>query len=369
MKRLLTLIASVLALASCSGYVDYTDPDNVPEGVLRIFADKTEIAADGTETVTFTVKFGSKDVSKDADMNLIRVVGDDETSMKPGVNVFTTTAPAEYRFKARYYSGSAHYTDNEVVVVARSVSQSVGQKNYFRKLWGMQFTAVSCTYCPELTTSLKNVMTANPDKIVLTSFHVMFNEATLLDPMRLAINEDFRGLVKHSDGLPLFAFNMVKDKDAIVDEQDKIEAALAGYGSGSATCGLALETSYDSASGNVTVTGKVTSNVAQSLRYHILLVEDGIEYTQAGADGIYVHNRVVRDVLADNKWGDALNQSLPVEEGVEVSVTRTMKVAKEWNADRMRVVFAVLEPQGDAFICGNINECALGASVDYIYND
>ena len=369
MKKLLTVLASVLAIASCSGNVDYNDPDNVPEGVLRIFADKTEIAADGAEIVTFTVKFGSKDVSEDANMNLIRIVGDDEVTMKPGVNVFTTTAPAEYLFKARYYSGSAHYTDNEVAVVARSASQSVGQKNYFRKLWGMQFTAVSCTYCPELTASLKNVMTANPDKIVLTSFHVMFDEATLPDPMRLTINEDFRDLVKHSEGLPLFAFNIVKDKDAIVDEQEKIEAALMGYGSGSATCGLAVETSYDSASGNLTVTGKVTSNVAQQLRYHILLVEDGIEYTQAGAEGVYVHNCVVREVLADNKWGDALNQSIPVEVGVEVPVTRTLKVADDWNADMMRVVFAVLEPQGDTFICGNINECALGASVDYIYND
>ena len=369
MKKILTIIASVLALASCRGYVDYNDPDNVPEGVLRIFADKTEIAADGVETVTFTVKFGSKDVSKDANMNLIRIVGDDELTMKPGVNTFSTTAPAEYRFKARFYSGSANYTDNEVVVEAKSASQSVGKKNYFRKLWGMQFTAVSCTYCPELTASLKNVMNANPGKVVLTSFHVMFDETTLPDPMRLTINEDFRDLVKHSDGLPLFAFNMVKDNDAIVDEQDKIEAALAGYGSGSATCGLALQTSYDAASGNITVTGKVTSNVAQQLRYHILLVEDGVEYTQAGVTGTYVHNCVVRDVLADNKWGDALNQSLKVEEGVEVSVTRSMKVEKAWKADKMRVVFAVLEPKGDAFVCANINECALGASVDYIYND
>ena len=369
MRKLFTIIASVLALASCKGNVDYNDPDNVPEGVLRIFADKKEIAADGEQIVTFTVKFGSKDVSKDVNMNLIRVVGDDELTMKPGLNTFTTNAPAEYRFKARYYSGSAYYTDNEVVVVAKSASQSVGQKNYFRKLWGMQFTAVSCTYCPELTASLKNVMTANQGKIVLTSFHVMFDESTLADPMRLTINEDFRALVKHSEGLPLFAFNMLKNDSPIVDEQEKIETALSGYGNGSATCGVAINTAYDAASGSLTFTGKVTSNIAQTLRYHILLIEDGIEYTQAGVTGSYVHNCVVRDVIADNKWGDKLNQSLPVEVGVEVSVNRTISIDKTWNPDRMRVVFAVLEPYGDAFICANINECALGASVDYIYID
>ena len=370
MKKLLTAIVSVLALASCSGYVDYDDPDNVPEGVLRIFADKTEIAADGEQTVTFTVKFGSKDVSKDANMNLIRVVGEDELTMKPGVNTFSTTTPAEYRFKARFYSGSANYTDNEVVVTAKSASQSIGQKNYFRKLWGMQFTAVSCTYCPDLTASLKQVMSEYPGLIVLTSFHVAFDETTLPDPMRLAINEDFRNLVKHGSGLPLFAFNMVKDAYAIVSELDKIKSAVEDYHTkGSATCGVALSTEYDSASRILSVTGKVTSNVSESLRYHIILVEDDLEYTQAGVTGSYMHNNVVRDVLADNKWGDALNSSIAVEEGVEVTVTRTVQIAKDWNPDNMRVVFAVLVPNANSYVCGNVNVCALGESIDYLYNE
>ena len=60
---------TVLAVAACSGTVD---PDagasgnpmeEVPEGVLRIFADKTEILADGNEEVSFTVMFGKEDVS------------------------------------------------------------------------------------------------------------------------------------------------------------------------------------------------------------------------------------------------------------------------------------------------------------------
>ena len=367
MTRFAYILASVLAVIGCSGTVDPNDPDNVPEGVLRIFADKTQISADGQQTVTFTVKFGSKDVSNDPNMTITCIAADEEVTMRPGVNTFSTAAPAEYRFKARYYSGSAYYTDNEVVVKAKSVSESVGQKDYFRKLWGMQFTAVSCTYCPRLTASLKNVMAANPDRIVLTAFHVAFNESMMPDPMRLDINEDFRGLVKHGDGLPLFAFNMVRDAQGIVDEQSRIEEVFSGYDT-SATCGVAVSTSYDNSAREVTVTGKVTSNVAEPLRYHLLLIEDGVEYSQAGADGTYVHNCVVRDVLAGNKWGDKLNSSIALEEGVEVTVTKTMKIDTAWNPDNMRVVFAVLKPSEDVFVCANVNECALGASVDYIYN-
>jgi hypothetical protein len=367
MRKFAYIIAALILAVSCHGTIDTNDSLSVPEGVLRIFADKTEILSDGSEQVTFTVKFGSKDVSRDPDMSITRIAGNAEQTLKPGVNTFSTTAPAEYRFKARYYSSGAHYSDNEVVVVAKSVSQSVGQKNYFRKLWGMQFTAVSCTYCPRLSASLKNVMSANPGRIVLSAFHVKFNENAMPDPMRLEMNEDFRGILKHDEGLPLFAFNMVKNQTAIVDEQAKVEEALAGYSS-SASCGVALSTSYDSASRSLSVTGKVTSNVAEPLRYHVILVEDGLEYTQAGADGLYVHDNVVRSILATNKWGDALNSSVALEEGVEVTVTRTMTVDSNWNAENMRVIFAVLSQKENTYVCANVNECALGASVDYIYN-
>ena len=368
MRKLAYIISALALMVSCHGTIDPNDPSYVPEGVLRIFADMTEIKADGKQEVTFTVMFGSKDVSRDSDMRISWVIDGEPKTLKPGVNTFSTTAPAEYHFTARYDYGQGYSSDNEVVVVVKSVSQGVGQKHYYRKLWGMQFTAVSCTYCPRLTASLKNVMAANPGRVVLSAFHVKFNEQVMPDPMRLDVNEDFRSLVKHDEGLPLFAFNMVKDQVKIVDEQFRIEDAMKGY-STSATCGVAISTSYDSATRNLSVTGKVTSNVAESLRYHIILVEDGLEYSQAGEEGTYVHNNVVRSVLASNKWGDELNGGVALEEGVEVTVTRQKELSSDWKPENMRVIFAVLNPQENTYICGNVNECALGASVDYIYNE
>ena len=363
----ISLLACIVSLLSCRGTVDYNDPDNVPEGVLRIFADKTTIKADGQQTVTFTVKFGSKDVSADKNMNLIYVVGGEEIMMKPGQNSFTAVAPADYVFKARYYSGKAYYTDNEVVVKAVAVSEGVGQKDYYQKLWGMQFTAVSCSYCPLLTAALKGVMSDDPDKIVLTAFHVAFQEDVMPDPMRLDINEEFRSIVKDTEGLPLFAFNLKKPGDPIVSEKDKILSEMAVLLSDNpATCGIALYAQCQET--EVTVTARVTSNVAERLRYHMLLVEDGIEYSQLGADSDYIHDNVVRAVVSTNKWGEKLNSGLPVEEGVEVSVSRTVKLEKDWNPEKMRVVFAVISQIGDSFICNNVNECAFDSSVDYIYN-
>ena len=368
MRRLVYILTILVLAVSCHGNIDPDDPSYVPEGVLRIFADRTQILVDGEQQVTFTVKFGSRDVSRDPDMSITRITGDKELTLRPGTNTFSTTAPAEYRFKARYVSGGEHYSDNEVIVTAESVSQGVGHKDYYRRLWGMQFTAVSCTYCTRLVASLKNVMAANPGRIVLSAFHVRFNESVMPDPMRLEVNEEFRSELKHGEGLPLFAFNMVRNEVGIVDEQVKIEEALAGYPT-SAICGVAISTAYDGQTRSLSVEGKVTSNVAESFRYHVILVEDGLEYSQAGEEGTYIHNNVVRSVLATNKWGKALNASVALEEGVEVSVTENIRLDSSWNPENMRVIFAVLNEQGDTYVCANVNECAVGASVDYIYNE
>ena len=56
------LCAVLTAFASCGAPAD-TDVEVVPDGVLKIFADKTDIAADGSDCVTFSVMFGSEDVS------------------------------------------------------------------------------------------------------------------------------------------------------------------------------------------------------------------------------------------------------------------------------------------------------------------
>ena len=362
----------MVGLSSCRGNVDYDDPFYVPEGVLRIFADKSTIDADGQDVVTFTVKFGSKDVSTDSNMNLIRVVNGTETTLKPGLNTFSTPAAAEYKFKARYYSSGACYSDNEVVVNAVPVDEGVGQKDYYQKLWGMQFTAVSCEYCPMLAASLKKVRSSYPERIVQTAFHVAFAEDMMTDPMRLDINESFRNIVQHGTGLPLFAFNMMKSEINIVSEEDlireRMQIVMSEY---PAQCGVRIHTLYDHAGRTLTVTAGVTSNVRTEYWYHIILVEDGVEHAQAGVEGVYVHDNVVRSVLSGNCYGDRLNSGVALREGVEVTVSRQMTVSAGWDTDKMRVVVAALSSpdEGKTIICNNINECAVGSSVDYKYND
>lgn len=127
-KYLLLSVAAVV-LAACSGTIDpeagnddnlpQEDPKTqVPEGVLRIFADKTQIAADGNEEVTFTVMYGSEDVSNAKTLQLIRKFNGSEKYMAYGANKFTTTTAGTYEFSAKYYYAGNNYTDNSVTIPA-----------------------------------------------------------------------------------------------------------------------------------------------------------------------------------------------------------------------------------------------------------
>ena len=55
MKALFRLMVAMTFVAGLSSSCGVDNPEVVPEGTLRIFADKTEISADGVDQVTFKV--------------------------------------------------------------------------------------------------------------------------------------------------------------------------------------------------------------------------------------------------------------------------------------------------------------------------
>lgn len=352
--------AAVLSFASCEEPVP-DQPEVVPEGVLRIFSDKTEIAADGADKVTFRVMFGSEDVSSKNTMHLIREADGKKVDMAAGANVFGTTAPGTYRFTAYLYSGGEHVSENEIVVTASPVA---GEKEYVRKVLGEQYTSVGCVNCPSLSANIKQIQKDMPGVLVPVSFHMDFSSTP--DPMTVDATAAF--MKYHGfQGLPYFNLDFHKSSgvDTFVSTMtDAIEEEIRNY---PATCGIAIETSYDAASGEAMIKTRITSNVAVRHKYHVFLLEDGLDHSQMGADLSYVHDNVVRKMLAPDITGYNMNGKQAFVPGVEVSVENYADISPEWNPDNMRVVVAALtSSDGEkTWTCCNVNECRLGESVDY----
>lgn len=379
MKRLFRYMLfafAAAAFASCSGNIDPEngggteepdEPEVVPEGVLRIFADKNEIAADGNEEVTFTVMFGSEDVSNAKTLQLIRRFNGEEKYMAYGANKFSTVTPGEYTFTAKYYYGGNNITDNSVTVEAKQFF-SGEEKNYMQRVLGVYFTSTGCTSCPTATKGIKDVQDANPGVISVAAFHS--HMGVISDPMTIPETAEFNSALGGFGGLPRLFWNMRRqesDKELIGPSfKESFEEEIAAY---TPNCGVAVETSYspDSSAPKLTVTAGITSNLPSVYRYIIFLVEDGIVGEQSGEKN-YTHNNVVRDVLTGAS-GDKINDNLPLSVGVEVKASKTVTLSKDWNVDNMRVIVAALtsEDGGYNWIVNNVNECKVGESVSYLY--
>lgn len=374
--NILFMAIAAFAFMSCSGNVD-TEGDageyGVPDGVLRIFADKDEILADGTDKVTFTVVYGSSDVSQMSGMRISADMNGTVTELGKGVNVFTSLVPGEYVFTATYDYGGEKRTDNSVKVRVRPSGDQISS-GYRQKMIAMQFTSVGCVNCPILASAIKNVQADRPGRLIPVAFHMDYD---IEDPMTISMNSRFYSKVSGRDdysiGLPMFALNFRQSSEHIVNEYAKIVAEIDHQAElYPAVCGVAVGTSYDEASRKVTVNAMFKSDMAVDARYHIFLVEDGYEYYQAGSEkDTYVHDNVLRYISSDNVLGSKLEQGKVLEPGKEYSVTKTVKLENEWEVSRMRVVVAMLisDDGGEIYCSNNANECAIGESVDYLYEN
>ncbi|MBQ8421580.1 MAG: Omp28-related outer membrane protein [Bacteroidales bacterium] len=371
-KRIYTYFAAALAaigLCACEGTADGGDTgsdgvNDVPEGVLRIFADKTEIVADGNDKVTFTVMYGSQDVSTEKTLQLKREFDGSSRYMAYGANGFTTTTAGTYTFTAEYYYAGKKYSDNSVEIVAAPYFSGEA-RNYEQRVLGVYFTSTGCTSCPSASNGIRMLQEADPGKISVVAFHS--DLGSIADPMTIPETALFNSALGGFDGLPRLFWNMRKGTTLIGPTfTESYQEELAAY---EPNCGVAVETSIDEAGRTLDVNVMITSNLPSVYRYIVFLVEDGIVADQTG-DADYVHDNVVRSVLT-KPTGDKINDNLPLNVGVEAEASETVTIPDGWNVQNMRVVAAALtsEDGGYNWTVNNVNECRAGDSVSYIYSE
>ncbi len=355
--------ANVCQVGQSAPYATVDYFDGLPEDKLTITADKSTIKADGSDAVTFTVKYGAEDVSNARTMNIIRTLNGEEMELKAGANSFTTTVPGTYTFRARYYKGGDIFSES-VTVTATDATAS-GTTNFRHKLLGMQFTSVGCPNCPTLSTVIKTIEAEQPNRLVPVSFHLDYN---ITDPMKVAIGDTYYKTLK-GNGLPMFYLDL-RDGEEMTSNKSVIESEMARIVENyKPTCGVAITTNYDATTSQLTITPRIKSNIASSYRYLIMLVEDGIEATQYGVNGNYTHNNVVRAVLSDNIYGARFNNGKQLEAGVDTPLSKavTTTIKSNWKVENMRVVVSALSTfdGGTTYYCNNTNVCKLGESTDY----
>lgn len=340
-QKFLSVLSVLFALASCSGNVDDSG-----EGLVLV-ADKTEISADGKETVTFAVTMSGADVTADAD-----IISVADGSVLDGA-VFSTGAPGNYGFYAEYQGEIS-----ETVTITASGEVSAFKRNYCI----VEFTAQQCTFCPDGSDFLFGYFL--PERMagetaVVLAFH---SNSMGEDIFYIDGTEEMRSHFGSQD-LPSFVFDM-RDAGSRGILSSAFQTSKTEY---PAHCALSLSSELSSDGKTAEVAVGLTSSVNSSYRVALFVVEDRIQAgqdTPLGHEDDYVHRDVVRSVVTGSWQGDNFGE---LASGQEVTKEYTVQVDPSWNMDNVTVCAVAYDENGYA---NNCLSCGMdGGKEDYQFND
>jgi len=280
---LFSMISLGLILISCSKGGNNT-PNTPTTPPPQLSMNKTSIAADGWETVTFSAKDQSNnDITSSCQFYL--------GTVQLTSNTFFTTLPGTYAIKA-VRSGA------ESQSVSLTVSDP-GPSPFSKKILVEDYTGTWCGHCPRVGMPLETYVGSHPNAIVIANHgpssdpYTFSNHAILANYFQVTgypsayVNRDFKW----------------NENIAQLDQAANKRAPL----------GIAFQTTVTGNTISGTAKVKYDVNTSVGLKLVLYLLEDGKVYPQVNynyfslPDPItnYVHNNILRKTITD-LYGDIL---------------------------------------------------------------
>lgn len=323
-------IVASLAMVACSG----TAADG--EATLTLKASKSSIDANGRDVVTFSVTSSGLDVTRDAEVRCIT------TSQMVTETGFTTSEPNTYVFEASY----GDLVSEQVSVTANEVKKS----EFVRKVCLMEFTAISCTFCPEGYRRIETVLEQYPEQLYLLSMHPESFSNTN-DPLGIPQTAELEKAYKIGN----YPYTLIDMRESAEANSKNIgEALQRSFYEYPAHCGVAVSSVLNESERKAQITVKLHSEKEAGYRIALYVVEDNIISRQLDA-GIwrddYVHHKVARSIVGDNVYGEKLEKILSGEEAVK---TWDISLDQSWNIDNLYIYALAIDEDGTV---NNMNAC------------
>jgi hypothetical protein len=353
-QHLLIASLATFAMVACE-----TPGGVTPDGTYTIEVDKTVIEANGEDVATFVVKDSAgNDLTADEEMlsKIYFIDAVTEARLPRETRTFSSIRNGEYTF---YASVKGQKSSNTVTI---KVQNRKLYETFLQKVCLIQLTGTWCTNCPSMTAALNEFCAGEYGKnIVLTACH--FND-------KYAINVNGKDLA--SSLFLNFGFttgavpNLVYDMSYI--KGDRAQYAITSYiteilSKTPATCGVKISSANIDASGNVTIEAAVKADKDATYDLAWAVLADN-QNDASGNEPVY--NEVI--VAASNNFIKMGSDKVALTKGQEHTKTFTTKVTDYAAKDLKVVVFAHSNAHGAQMI-DNANECAMGGSVDYVYNE
>lgn len=330
LKAMGCCILASLAIVACSG----TAADG--EAVLTLKASKSSIDANGRDVVTFTVTSSGIDVTKEAE---VRCVTTGKVVTEVG---FTTSEPKTYVFEASY----GDLVSEQVSVSANEVKQS----EFVRKVCLMEFTSISCTFCPEGYRKISFVLEQYPEQLYLISMHPEDYNGTA-DPLGIPQTTELENKYK----VVSYPYTLLDMRETAEANSTKVREVLQrSFDEYPAHCGVAVSSVLNESERKAQVTVKLHSEKEADYRIALYVVEDDVISRQLDG-GVwydnYKHHKVARRIVGDNVNGEKLGKLL---DGEEIEKTWEISLDQSWNMDNLYIYALAIDEDGTV---NNMNAC------------
>ena len=341
-------VAAGVVLFSCSGNSGEED------GQVILEADKTSIVGNGTDAVSFTVRYGSADVTSEAE---IICENDGSVLDEP---VFASAAAGPYSFKAIYQDMESASVPVTVIEDTQNVPDEPTEPSMFvKKVCILEFTGQWCQQCPAGMQYLNFVIQMNYEDIAhVIAIHNASGGSdnyVLPEESNLGISDHF-GL----NGYPAAAIDM-RDVVYLNSDGGQLRGLLGTAADRHPRCGIGVRSSYSGQSSSAEVTVSLMPEVEQPYKLAVYVVEDNIKAQQAG-EGLYNHRHVARHVVSESFYGDNLGT---LSDGQETERTYTVSIDSAWNLDETYIYAVALDENGYAL---NMSFCPIkDGNAPYLY--
>ena len=319
-----------MPMLSCVGQKDD------PAQEVRLVADLTAINVTAGEQATFTVYSGAEDVTADAEIRNVT------TGTVLEGNIFAPTEEGEWSFVA-----TIDGEESEPLVITAIVIADKG-KDYYRRSLVLDFTGTWCVNCPKMEAAIEEAMEARPGRIVPVSVHCLSIDPMYVKPLsddlskRFEINNSCPSVVVDLDPESLF----FESSPALL--QSHIDRLLEARGP---AAGVRIESEVDGDRFSVKAEMRIVRDGDYTLS--ILELEDGIVAKQTGGSENHIHNNVLRS------WTECFSAT-----GMKEGDTGHATISKPLSGSPRFVALVIRNG-----IVDNVVTCALGASVDWQYEE
>lgn len=322
-----------------------------------------------------------RNVTTDASVYVI----EGSSSTKVGGGEFEIEETGTYQFWASYGTENTK-ADALLSVVAVSdmpavpADEAPASKDFKRRALVIQATGTDCMYCPNAIGALKKffAISGNEDKAVLMALHT-YNTG---DPLYSKAAGKLTSQAGLGASYPAIKINFDSNMLAAGYSADAfftfLNNNISEVCSNQAESAIAVATSYDEATGVISVASKIKCDNPGSYKVTVALVQDNVFFRQQGTSDVnyWVHEAGVKDVAPSTGAGYALNNGETTEVGDVYDFccefNKSALYAKgtgDYALDVLRDARVIVYVQANGKIADNVVSCGLNEKVGFSYND